>query len=293
MTHDKKETTRRPLALITGAGGGMGAASARVLSRRYRLILAELTAEPLTSVADPLRRDGANIVGAVTGDISAPETIATIGRLIEENGGLDALVHTAGISPTMGSWEQVLRVNLTATLNLLDAVEPRLVPGAAGVLIASLAAQLFDGSPEIDATLKAVTADTVDGLEPLVRSVADDADPLSLSGAAYKVSKYAVKLICESRARQWGERGARLTSISPGLIATSMGLAEAQGNTEASGLAEQAPVGRWGTALDVAEAVEFLLSDAASFISGCDLRVDGGLAARLNDVAGVGSDACG
>jgi NAD(P)-dependent dehydrogenase (short-subunit alcohol dehydrogenase family) len=260
----------------------MGAAAARVLGRRYRLILAELGAGPLEAVTSALRRDGAEIVGEVVGDIAADKTLRSIEALAAQNGGIDALVHTAGISPSMAPWEKILSVNLSATLDLLDLVEPHLKPRSAGVLIASLAAQTFHGSPEIDALLKTVTAaNAITVLEGLVRSVAANDEPLSLSGAAYAVSKYAVLRLCEQRAAPWGARGARITSVSPGLIATSMGLMEANGNPAASGLAEQAPVGRWGTANDIADAVEFLLSDAASFVSGCDLRVDGGLKAKL------------
>lgn len=261
----------------------MGAACARILGRRYRLILAELGAEPLAAVTAALRRDGTEVIGEVVGDISSQETLISIKNYAEQAGGIDALVHAAGISPSMGSWDKILTVNLVATLDLLRIVEPNLLPGSSAVLIASLAAQTFQGSPQIDATLRSFTgSDAVLTLEPLVRSAAGDDEALSLSGAAYALSKYAVMRLCEQRAAQWGKLGARITSVSPGLIATSMGRMEANGNPSAEGLAEQAPAGRWGTANDIADAVEFLVSDAASFITGCDLRVDGGLAAKLN-----------
>jgi NAD(P)-dependent dehydrogenase (short-subunit alcohol dehydrogenase family) len=261
----------------------MGVACARVLGRRYRLILAEVSGDNLAATSAILRRDGTEIVAEVVGDIAAESTIASITATVEENGGIDGLVHTAGISPSMGTWDRVLAVNLSATLSLLDAVEPHLKPGSAGVLIASLAAQTFRGTGEIDALLKTVTAaNAAQMLEELVCAIATGEDALQLSVAAYGISKYAVTRLCEDRALQWGARGARLVSVSPGLIATPMGLMEASGNPAAAGLAEQAPVGRWGTAIDIADAVEFLLSDAASFISGCDLRVDGGLAPVLN-----------
>ena len=279
-------SARRPVAIVTGAGGGMGAACACVLGRRYRLILAELDAKSLAAVTSSLRRNGTDVIGEVVGDISSQEAIAAVEDHATQVGGIDALVHAAGISPFMGSWDRILTVNLGATLDLLRVVEPHLRPGASAVLIASLGAQIFPSTPQIDAELRTVTkSEAVPTLEPLVRSVATDGEPLSLSNAAYSLSKYALMRLCEQRAARWGAKGARITSVSPGLIATSMGQMEASANPAAAGLAEQAPAGRWGTANDIADAVEFLLSDAAGFITGCDLRVDGGLTAYLKDYA--------
>ena len=242
------------VALITGAGGGMGAACSRSLGRRYRLVLTEFHSQSLAAVVSGLRHDGVEVIGQVVGDISAAETIPALMAIVEKHGGLDALVHTAGISPKMGSWEVLLNVNLGATLHLLDAVEARLLPRSAAVLIASLAGQMFHGTPAIDAMLRGLDGSNLtERLAPLVRERASSPDPLSLSVAAYGVSKYAVSRLCEERAQAWGKRGARLVSISPGLISTSMGLLEANGNPAAAGLAEQAPVGRWGTPLDIAD----------------------------------------
>jgi NAD(P)-dependent dehydrogenase (short-subunit alcohol dehydrogenase family) len=272
----------RPLALITGAGGGMGAACARVLGRRYRLLLNARRPEQLAALASQLRDDGVQVMAEVTGDLAAPQTIESIGRSLDQYGPLNALVHAAGVSPSLGSWQTIVNVNIGATLNLLDAAEPRLAPGAAAVLISSVAAHMFPSTAEIDTMLdKVVAEDVASQLEAAIRACATSTDPHPLSESAYYISKYAVTRLAERRAQRWGELHARLVSVSPGMVATSMGHLEARETPDAAGLAERAPVGRWGTPLDIAEAVEFLLSGAASFISGCDLRVDGGLAAML------------
>lgn len=278
----ERPRARRPLALITGAGGGMGAACARLLSTRYRLVLCGRAPEPLAAVTDQLRRDGAEVAGTATGDLADRESIAAMLCMLRSYGPLDALVHTAAVSPSRGSWQTILQVNLASTIDLLNAVEPLLAPGAAGVVIASMAAHMFRSTPEVDAALDTYApGDAVSALEPIVRAKALTIDPQELSNSAYYISKYAVVRLCERRAQQWGERGARLVSLSPGMVATSMGFLEAEKVPSAAGLADMAPVGRWGTPLDIAEAVAFLVSDAASFISGCDLKIDGGLIARL------------
>jgi NAD(P)-dependent dehydrogenase (short-subunit alcohol dehydrogenase family) len=264
----------RPLALVTGAGGGMGRACAATLGRRYRLILTDRATPALDTFAVHLAADGIAVAGTVAGDIAAADSITRLASLIDECGGLDALVHTAGVSPSQGDWQTILRVNLGATMELLDAVEPRLRPGAAGVVIASMAAHGFHRTPGVDEAVDTVAApDVVARFEPMVRAYATAPEPYALGASAYFISKYAVMRLCERRAAQWGRRGARLVTISPGMIATPMGLM----TPDAASLAELAPAGRWGTPLDIAAAADFLLSDAASFISGCDLRVDGGL----------------
>ena len=150
------------------------------------------------------------------------------------------------------------------------------------MLIASLAAHAFPRSKEVDVVLKSVTAESaVTKLADVVISTASISDPAALSTAAYALSKYAIIRLCEQRAEIWGRRGARLNSLSPGMIETSMGVMEARGNSTTAGLVELAPIARWGTPLEIATGVEFLLSEKASFVTGSDLRVDGGLAAKL------------
>lgn len=271
-----------PLALITGACGGMGIACARVFSRRHRLLLTDLDAARLAALAEELRRDAGEAPAVVAGDIAAPELAGRLAEAAAGQGGLDVLVHTAGLSPALAGWEAIVEVNLAATVRLLDALEPQLAPGAAAVLLASMAGHLFASSPEIDAVLD--TADEpglAQRLEPHLRAQPGANGPYGLAQPAYGASKYAVARLCEQRAIAWAQRGARIVSLSPGLIATPMGLKEAAENPAAGSLVAATPAGRWGTPLDIASAAEFLASDLAGFITGCDLRIDGGLTAAL------------
>jgi NAD(P)-dependent dehydrogenase (short-subunit alcohol dehydrogenase family) len=114
-----------------------------------------------------------------------------------------------------------------------------------------------------------------------------DPDP----GATYRLAKRAVVRLCERAAVMWGARGGRVVSLSPGLIDTAMGRLELVHNPIKTWLAEQTPIGGQrtdadtvlpGMTSDIAEAAAFLCSERAGFISGCDIRVDGGLAGALN-----------
>ena len=102
---------------------------------------------------------------------------------------------------------------------------------------------------------------------------------------AYVLTKQAVLAIAERRATAWGARGARIVTISPGMILTPMGRRELAETPGAAELDRSAPLGRSGTAMDVAMATRFLLSDAASFITGSDLKVDGGSIALIQAMA--------
>ena len=91
--------------------------------------------------------------------------------------------------------------------------------------------------------------------------------------------------MCESRAAAWGRKGARIVSISPGTIWTPMGRQEADSNPRVEAMVAATPTGRWGTSLDIAAAAAFLASAEASFVTGCDLPVDGGLTPSMRGVA--------
>ena len=175
-------------------------------------------------------------------------------------------------------WEAILRANLVATEHLLRAFEPQLEPQSVAVLIASMAGHIAPAAPEIDAVLdEPLAEDLLQRMQPLLQAVSRQGDPNGLAGSAYSCSKRAVIRMVERRAKAWGERGARIVSISPGMIWTPMGRREVETGPGAAAIVDATPVGRWGTPMDIANAVDFLVSDLAGFISGCDLRVDGGV----------------
>ena len=97
----------------------------------------------------------------------------------------------------------------------------------------------------------------------------------------YSFAKYGLLLYARRHAAAWGARGARIVSLSPGMIATPMGAREFAANAHKRKMFEASPLKREGTMLEVADAVEFLASDRASFISGTDLLIDGGLTGAL------------
>lgn len=266
----------RRKVLITGAAGGMGRACARLLGAADDLVLSDVSAASLDAFAGELRKDGYN-VEAHAGDMSDDALIAAMVRDVSAGGRPFAVIHTAGLSPSLAEWQPIMQVNLVATEKLLRALEPALVPGSVLVLIASSAGHMFPPMPEVEKVLADPLAPGfMATIEGIINQMGGANSPGGMGGISYSLSKKAVHNIATSRGIAWGPKGVRITTISPGMIATPMGKSEIANTSGAQALLDATPVGRVGTAMDIALAAQFLCSDAASFITGTDLLVDGG-----------------
>lgn len=255
----------RRVAVITGGAGGVGLALARRLGRDLRLVLADLDASRLESAGAELRADGADVTTALC-DVTDVAAVRALAGVAAAKGPLGVLAHTAGLSPSMADARRILEVNLVGTALVLDAFGPLMGPGAVGVCVASISGHR-DGLPQYDHLLRDPAAPGF--LDAVGRAVA-----LDRPGVGYALSKRGVVVECARRARAWGARGARLVSVSPGLIDTPMGrLEEGAG---AKWLASVSAVARAASSDEVASAIAYLASSEASFISGVDLKVDGG-----------------
>lgn len=266
--------------LVTGALGGMGEAATRRLARCHpHLLLTDRDEDRLLAARLQVLELGAEC-DVVVGDLADAGSIDRIGQLVGQYGGLRALVHTAAVSPSMTDWRTLLTVDLLGTIRLLDKVFPHTGPGSVAVCFASIAAHM--GRP-VPAPVAAVLAGPLD--ETVVERIAAAVDTEPSTGTAYIWAKSAVVTLCERLAGAWGRRGARIVSLSPGLIDTPMGRLELAENEQKKTQLEVTPLrgdtaGRRpdlpGRTDDIAAAVDFLCSADASFLNGTDLRLDGG-----------------
>ena len=268
------------LAIITGAAGGMGAAIARRLAKTRTLLLTDADSVRLDALTAQLIGEGYQ-AHAVCGDLADPKVSDELAAQCAAIGTLAALVNAAGLSPVQADWRTIVAANIIAPQHLLRAVEPLLGKGAVGIMIASVAGHLGPVDAAVQALLdEPLKPNMCDAIEPLlVKMIATHGG--TMEGQAYSASKRAVIRMCEHRALDWGRHGARIVSVSPGVVWTAMGQQEAASGTRAQAMADATPMGRWGTADDIAGTVEFLASDAASYITGCDIRVDGGAVAAM------------
>ncbi len=273
------------VSVVTGAAGGMGAECARRLAAEADvLLLTDLRADRLESAADAVAASTGTTVHQLVADLGDADAVDALATRTGELGNLHALVHAAGLSPEMAGWEQILQVDLVAVARLLDAFLPLVQPGSIAVCIASIAGHMGDNGPEVDAILDAPVSPDI--AERFRAALEDEPS----SGWTYALTKRAVIRLCERAAVPWGARGGRVVSLSPGMIDTEMGRLELEHNPVPAELAAMTPVqeGRTdgetvlpGRISDIANAVAFLCSDAAGFVSGCDLRVDGGLVGAI------------
>jgi len=265
--------------VITGGSGGMGKATAELVGKKGTVLLADVSEERLVQTKEELAAKGITDVHYQTVDITSRENVAALAKKASQLGTLKGLVHTAGLSPTMADSKRITEVNLVGTGIILDAFLPLATMGTSVVCISSMSGHMAPRQGPYTEILK----------QPLAENVIEAMEQFSQgdSGASYSLSKLGVLLIVEDQAWAWGEKGARITSISPGTINTPMGRQEASQQEQMKMMLEITPLRREGEASEIASAVEFLLSDAASYITGIDLRVDGGTIANLNRVQGL------
>jgi NAD(P)-dependent dehydrogenase (short-subunit alcohol dehydrogenase family) len=276
MNHDETQMSPDGRVIVVTGIGGMGLAIARRLGSGSTLLLADVNDGALSSAAEELRAEGYEVVEQVT-DVSDETSVATLAKAASNLGRVDVLVHTAGVSPVQAPVDAVLRVDLRGTALMLDAFASVVSPGGAAVFIASMAGTMYPHDADMDSLLATTpTAELLD-LPELSESVITD------PGTAYMMAKRANQVRVRAGALVWGRRGARVNSISPGVISTPMGNLELSGPSGEfmRAMVAGSPTGRFGTPHDIASAVEFLVGPHSSFITGIDLLVDGGVIASI------------
>lgn len=251
--------------VVIGAASGMGEAVARRLAGPgRRLVVADLDVVGVERLAAEL--DGE--VEAHRCDITVADDLAALADAVGDS--LGALVVTAGLSPTMAGGRRIYDVDLIGPALLLKVMEPIATKGSVALLFASMAGHLAPADAAVDAVLA----------RPLDPGFFDDMIAAGVdveqSDLAYMYAKRGLMRLVRAHASAWGGRGARLLSLSPGVIDTPMGRQEDARQPSMAALVEGSPIGRVIDADEVAAVAAFLVSDAAGAITGTDVLVDGG-----------------
>jgi NAD(P)-dependent dehydrogenase (short-subunit alcohol dehydrogenase family) len=271
------------VTVVTGAGRGMGLACAqRLAASGHALVLVDVDPD-IEELAGELALGNDVAVDALRCDITDGAAVAGLAERVRASGCLRGLVHAAGVSPTMGDFRRMFEVDLVGTARVVDALRPLATEGSAAVCFASSAAHMVP--PPADPGAYTVLDDPL--AEEFLERVAA-ADALAPFGSAYAWAKRGVIRLVGREATPWGQRGARICSVSPGTIDTPMGRQEFADQPFMATMLEHTPLGRIGRPEEIAEAVAFLVSPAASYITGCDLLVDGGVVPGLAAAFGGG-----
>lgn len=274
-----------PILVITGAGG-IGHAVARRLGTGHHILLAHHRESALSKAAHQLRKEG-YIVTSCLCDVAILSSVQALAAAAQSLGRVAAVVHTAGCSTgTAGNdISRILQTDLLGTAHVIDAFADVVGPGARVVCMGSMAASHPLASDVVSPVMERHMATApVDELlkHPGLSPEAFDLAP-SPAGLAYVFAKKGNVLRVKAHARRYGERGATINTVSPGVVMTKMVINElkidhAQVMTE--DVANSAAA-RWGSPIDVANAVAFLCGSDAAYISGTDILVDGGTNASL------------
>lgn len=255
--------------------GQIGLAIVRRIASGKKIIIGDKNIVNAQAAAEVLNNTGFDAV-AMDADLSSRDSILSLISEAHKYGNIRHLVNSAGVSPSQASIETILKVDLYGTAVLLEEVGKVIAQGGAGVTISSQSGHRMPAlTPEEDRLLATTPTEELLSLEMLrPENIRDTLH-------AYQMAKRCNVKRVMSEAVKWGERGARINSISPGIIVTPLAIDEFNGprGDFYKNMFAKCPAGRPGTADEVALVAELLLDDKAAFITGSDFLIDGGATA--------------
>ena len=266
-----------PVALIIGCGG-MGHSVARAVGRRLPLLIVDIDQPRLDRITAELREEGYHAAGYRC-DITDPSQTGALAAHLAAGPGVKVLAHVAAVGMTIGDWRRLMAVDLFGAQLIAEAAGPHMVRGGVAVFISSLASYLPPADSRLDALLdNPLATGFLDALAEFHGSEPD-------MDWAYNYAKLGINRLAERMAIAWGPRDARSLSLSPGMVDSPMARVEGStlpahdGTSERKTRSEKAreiPLGRQCTLTEITNVVDFIASDAASFLNGIDISVDGG-----------------
>ncbi len=262
------------VVVVIGAGS-IGQAIARRVGTGKHVLLADLRRE-VAGAAAKVMSDAGFDVSTASVDVSSRESVHALVEAAKALGDVWGVIHAAGVSPSQAPPATILRVDLYGTALVLEEFGNVIAPGGSGVVIASMSGHRLPAlSAEQDKALATTPTDELLAL-PLL-GLDRVTDPLN----AYQISKRANSLRVMAEAVRWGKRGARVNTISPGIIITPLANDELSGPRGAGyrRFIEGSPAARAGTPDEVATVAALLMGPDGAFITGSDVLQDGGVTA--------------
>ena len=261
--------------MILAGAGQIGMAIARRVGYGMKIIVGDKNKGNADTIADTMNKAGFDCL-AVEMELSSRESIKRVIAKAQEYGDITMLVNAAGVSPSQASIEAILKVDLYGTAILLEEVGKVIAEGGTGVTISSQSGHRMPAlTPEQNRLLALTPTEELLSL-PMLRS-----ENIENTLHAYQMAKRCNVKRVMAEAVRWGERGARINSISPGIIVTPLAIDEFNGprGDFYKNMFAKCPAGRPGTADEVANVAELLMRPQGAFITGADFLIDGGATA--------------
>lgn len=274
MNFDLNE--KKPVVVLLGAGS-MGMAIVRRIAGGKKVLLGDISEQKLEKAANDLRYSGYDVETCIV-DAMSKASIHNFAQRAALLGDVKYVIDTAGASPSQATPEHILKLDLLGTAYALDEFGKVIGEGGAGLIISSMTGYMPNNLTKEDELALANTP-----TEELLSLQCLSNEAITNSGAAYVASKRANHMRVQSAAMTWGERRARINTISPGIIVTPLAYDEfnSAGNSYQE-MIDASASKRVGTPDEIATASAFLLSDDAAFITGIDLLIDGGMIAAIH-----------
>jgi NAD(P)-dependent dehydrogenase (short-subunit alcohol dehydrogenase family) len=267
------------VSVITGGAGGMGLATAKIVGRDHAVVLCDVRPERLDTAAATLKDLGMTPT-VVNCDVTDRQAVTRLFETASGVGTVASVIHTAGVSPSMGDADYVMRTNALGTVNVNEVFFRTAGEGAAIVNVASMAAHMLPEELIPAGQFPLALQDDAAFMSEMVLAcnvIPEEAR----SGFAYAVSKSFVRWYSSSQAERFNGRGLRIVSVSPGSVDTEMGKLEEQAG--AGAMVTDFAVPRWGKAEEMAELFAFCASDKAGYLTGIDILNDGGVIASMKE----------
>ena len=264
----------KDVILVTGAGQ-ISMAIARRIGHGKKIVMGDKKIENAKAIAEIMNGAGFDVT-PIEMDLSTRESIKNIIAKAQEYGEIKMMVNGAGVSPSQAPIEAILKVDLYGTAVLLEEVGKVIASGGVGVTISSQSGWRMPAlTPEQDEQL--ATAPTEELLQLEFLQPENIRDTLH----AYQLAKRCNEKRVMAQSVEWGKQGARLNAIAPGIIVTPLALDEFNGprGDFYKNMFAKCPAGRPGTADEVANVAELLMSDKGAFITGSTFLIDGGATA--------------
>lgn len=269
------------VSVITGGAGGMGLATAKIVGRDHTVVLCDVRQDRLDSAVATLAGLGMTPT-AVNCDVTDRGAVAGLLDTANGLGTVTSVIHTAGVSPSMGPADYVMRTNAVGTVNVNEAFYEIAGEGAVIVNVASMSAYMLPAEIVPTHQFPLALEDAEAFMDAMLKAC-DIAPEDARSGISYALSKTFVKWYSQAQAERFNARGLRIVSVSPGSTDTEMGRLEEQAG--AGAMVADAAVPRWGKPEEMAELLAFCASDKAGYLTGTDILNDGGVIASMTERA--------
>lgn len=265
----------KPVVALLGAGS-MGTAIVRRIAAGKKIILGDISENNLKRVSDDLLRSGYDVETIIVNALEKQSVEAFAKRAVEL-GPVMYFIDTAGASPNQANPQHIVDLDMVGTGYAVDAFGEVMAQGGAGLIISSQAAYMYPIPNDVEVQLVRTPTDQLKNV-PFINEVA-----LQNSGFAYMIAKRLNHLQAQrAAATTWRKRGARINTISPGIIVTPLAYDEFNANSDGyQRMIDASAAQRVGTSEEIAEVAAFLLGEHAKFITGTDLLIDGGVIASI------------